>query len=67
MGFEVEGCEDVEWIQLAQDGSQYQHLVLTILNIRAAKQAAKYFTNGYHLLKELSPSQTVLLLSVVQL
>jgi hypothetical protein len=37
------GCEDVDWIQLAQDAVQYQSFVRKVINLQVALKAEYFF------------------------
>jgi hypothetical protein len=39
-------CEDVEWIQLAQDGNQWRALVNTVMNLRVHKGRGIWLAEG---------------------
>jgi len=38
------GCEDVEWIYLAQDRVQWWSLVNTVMNFRVPQEAENFLT-----------------------
>jgi calcineurin-like phosphoesterase family protein len=54
------GCEDVEWIQLAQDRVQWQHLVSIIMNSQITVKTGDflYQLGDYQLLRKATASWT---------